>query len=351
MRPLGTLRRWLSRVLRWEQTPEAPRRGPVTHVILLDGTMSSLLPGCESNVGLTWRLVAAMGSRPDLSLRYESGIQWTRWSDLRDVIEGRGINRQIRRTYGYLASRYRPGDRIFLLGYSRGAFAVRSLAGVIDRVGLLRPEHAIERNVSLAYRHYRGATSPAASAAFRAAHCYPDVPIDFVGCWDTVKALGLRLPLLWRLSRFEHDFHDHDLGLSVRIARHALAMDETRNAYAPVMWTVPEGYGGDCRQMWFRGTHGDVGGQIDGRDDVRPLSNIPLVWMLDEAEAAGLPLPPGWRAGFPQDPDAPSVGGFSGWSKMFLSRRRRPRLRDPSEALHPSAVAAPAGTAALTGAS
>ncbi len=54
------------------------------------------------------------------------------------MIEGRGINRQIRRVYGFIASRYRPGDRIFLFGYSRGAYAVRSLAGVIDQVGLLR---------------------------------------------------------------------------------------------------------------------------------------------------------------------------------------------------------------------
>lgn len=69
--------------------------------------------------------------------------------------DGPGINRQIRRAYGYLASRYRPGDRIFLFGYSRGAFAVRSLAGIMDRVGLLRADQATERNVQLAYRHYR----------------------------------------------------------------------------------------------------------------------------------------------------------------------------------------------------
>ena len=60
---------------------------------------------------------------------------------------GRGINRQIRRAYGYLASRYRPGDKIYLFGYSRGAYAVRSLAGVIDRIGLLRPEHATVRHI------------------------------------------------------------------------------------------------------------------------------------------------------------------------------------------------------------
>ena len=82
------------------------------------------------------------------------------------IVEGRGLNRQIRRAYGWLASHYREGDRIFLFGYSRGAYAVRSLAGVIDRVGLLRREHATERGVQLAYRHYQNGPDTVAAAAF-----------------------------------------------------------------------------------------------------------------------------------------------------------------------------------------
>ena len=105
----------------------ARARGPVTHVIILDGTMSTLNEGEETNAGLTYRLLAERGG-PDLSLYYEAGLQWRSWRNSWDVIVGRGINRQIRRAYGYLASRYRPGDRIFLFGYSRGAYAVRSLA-------------------------------------------------------------------------------------------------------------------------------------------------------------------------------------------------------------------------------
>ena len=100
--------------------------------------MSSLLPGRETNAGLTFRLLREGGRIQRMSLYYEPGIQWTSWTQARDVIQGRGMNRQIRRAYGFLASRYRPGDRIFLFGYSRGAYAVRSLAGVIDRVGLIR---------------------------------------------------------------------------------------------------------------------------------------------------------------------------------------------------------------------
>ncbi len=101
-------------------------------------------------------------------VRYEPGIQWRDWKGTLDVIEGRGINRQIRRVYGLLASRYRPGDRIWLFGYSRGAYAVRALAGLIDRVGLLRAEAATERNITLAYRHYRADPDGYRGAAVRA---------------------------------------------------------------------------------------------------------------------------------------------------------------------------------------
>ena len=132
--------RWL---FRQRRSAPGARRGPVTHVVILDGTMSSMEEGDESNVGLIYRLLSEqMG--PDLSLYYEAGIQWRSWRNTHEVLMGRGINRQIRRAYGYLASRYRPGDRIFLFGYSRGAYAVRSLAGILDRVGLVRADQATE---------------------------------------------------------------------------------------------------------------------------------------------------------------------------------------------------------------
>ena len=89
-------------------------------------------------------------------------------------------------------------------------------------------------------------------------------------------------------------------------------------------------------QVWFRGTHGDVGGQLDGFHAARPLSNIPLVWMLERAEAHGLILPEGWRARYPTDPDAPSIGKWRGWGKIFLFRKARVVGQDPSERLHES---------------
>jgi uncharacterized protein (DUF2235 family) len=312
----------------------------VDHVVILDGTMSSLQPGQETNAGLTFRLLREGGRRARLSLYYEPGIQWTSWTQAQDVIQGRGMNRQIRRAYGFLASHYRPGDRIYLFGYSRGAYAVRSLAGVIDRVGLIRADQATERNVTLAYRHYQTAPDAPAARAFAAAFCHDEVHIEMVGVWDTVKALGLRLPLLWKLTEARHAFHTPHLGRSVRHGFHALALNETRAAYAPVLWTSPPDWTGNVEQVWFRGAHGDIGGHLGGFDAARPLSNIPLVWMLDRAEACGLPLPPRWRARFPCDPTAPMAGTLRGAGKLFLLRGRRPIGQDRSEHIHPS-VAVP----------
>jgi hypothetical protein len=89
-------------------------------------------------------------------------------------------------------------------------------------------------------------------------------------------------------------------------------------------------------QVWFRGNHGDVGGQVWECPDARPLANIPLVWMLERLSACGVPLPDDWRGRFPQDVAAPSTGNWRGWAKIFLSRRRRIVGSDVSERIHES---------------
>ncbi len=336
MRPFDTgILNWLGRFRRVEQTKASARRGAVDHVIILDGTMSSLVEGQETNAGIAYKLLQELLPAPGLSVRYEAGIQWQNWLSARDVVEGRGINRQIRRAYGALASRYRQGDRIFLLGYSRGAYAVRSLAGIIDRIGLLRAEAATERNVTQVYRHYRFAPDSDAARQFAAQHCHGEITIEMIGCWDTVKALGLRAPLLWRWSEPAYAFHNTSLGPTTRHGLHALALDETREAYAPVMWTNAAGVG-QLEQVWFRGTHGDIGGQLGGFTEARGLSNIPLVWLLGRAERLGLELPDGWQDRFAQDPDAPSVGTSRGWGWLFLARRRRVVGTDASECIYSS---------------
>lgn len=327
--------RWLFRARR---NVHSVRRGPVSHVIILDGTMSSIQPGEETNAGLIYKLLSEL-SGPEISVYYEGGVQWTSWKNTHEVLMGRGINRQIRRAYGYLASRYRPGDRIYLFGYSRGAYAVRSLAGVLDRVGLLRTDCATERNVQLAYRHYQADTETDAARAFAQANCHPDVQIEMIGAFDTVKSLGLRLPLLWKFSEPNHSFHNHALSHCVKAGFHALALQETRAVYTPVMWHSDPDWSGRLEQVWFAGAHGDVGGQLGGFEEARGLSNLPLVWMLLQSELRGLPLPDGWRRRFPTDPDAPSVGTWRGWGKLFLIREKRVMGQDPSERIHESAIA------------
>lgn len=299
--------------------------------------MSTLKSGCESNAGLLYKLLAGNGPQRGLSVHYEHGIQWRDWSSMRDVMEGRGINRQIRRVYGVLASRYRPGDRIFLFGYSRGAYAVRSLAGVIGRMGLLRADSATVRNIRQAYRHYEsGAESPVAKK-FREIHCHAEAEIELLGAFDTVKALGMRWPILWRFTETKHRFHNHELGHHIRHAYHALARDETRDAFAPVLWRGTQGFPGVVEQMWFRGVHGDIGGQLGGDEAARGLANIPLVWMLEKAAATGLTMPSDWALRFPVDTGAPSIGSMRGWGPMFLARHARVMCQDPSEQVHDSA--------------
>lgn len=338
---------WLGRPLRSEHSKETRHREPQAHVIILDGTMSTLEPGYETHAGQAYRLACEMGSR--VSVFYESGVQWTSWRTTTDVMMGKGINRQIRRAYGYLASRYKPGDKIYLMGYSRGAYGVRSLAGVIDMVGLLKAEHATVRNIRQAYRHYECNPRGAHSAAFARTHCHDKVEIEMIGVWDTVKALGMRLPLLWRWAEARHAFHNHQLGPSVKHGFHALALNETRQVFSPVLWQCSPGFNGRLEQVWFRGSHGDVGGQLGGFEDARPLANISFVWMMEHAEACGLPLPDGWRDRFPTDPAAPSIGTWKGWGKIFLLRGPRTVGRDRSETIHdtvssdarPEAVSAP----------
>ncbi|MEQ6248566.1 DUF2235 domain-containing protein [Sulfitobacter sp. HNIBRBA3233] len=326
------LRRLFGRLWTRPASDFGPRRGRQTHVIILDGTMSSIEDGRETNAGLTYKLVREIGS--EVSIYYEPGLQWQTWIDVSGVLAGKGINRQIRRTYGYLASRYHEGDRIFLFGYSRGAYAVRSLAGLIERVGLLRADQATERNVRDAFRHYQAREPSAASARFSEKYCRSGVEIEMIGAWDTVKSLGINAPVLWRLSTAHHSFHDHHLSENVKRACHALALNETRVVYRPVLWETDATTLDRTEQVWFRGSHGDIGGQLGGREYARPLSNIPLVYMLERAQDAGLPLPDGWQSRFPQDPHARSIGTWAGWGRLFVTRRRRVVGRDPSERLH-----------------
>ncbi len=309
--------------------------------------MSSLKPGCETNIGLTYRLLLDLPPDAPVCVYYEPGIQWQGVRRAPEVLAGVGINRQIKRAYSFLARNYQPGDRIVLLGYSRGAYAVRSLAGLIDRMGLLRDQHLDAGRLETVYEHYRNAPHSPAAQSLRQSYCHTDVPIHFLGVFDTVRALGIRWPGIWRFMPEVHPYHDHTLGAATTTARQALALNETRAAFAPVLRnTEPEDAAtGRVVQMWFKGTHGDIGGHLNGFFAPRPLANVSLNWMLAELRGAGIALPQGWDSRFPADASAPSVGNYRGWQKLFLMRRRRRVGSDPSERLHITAQNTPRGKA------
>ena len=201
---------------------------------------------------------------------------------------GRGIHKNILDGYRYIVHNYAPGDRIFLFGYSRGAYTVRALCGLINNCGIVRRTDA--RLIAHAWRIYK---SPArknhpngdAAIAFRDAHSHPSRAVSFVGVWDTVGALGIPFSLMG-LFDGNDEFYDNRMGANVVTARHALAIDERREDFEPTLWLPREGL--DLKQVWFAGCHGDVGGGYAPDPDGSCIADVALEWMLREAIAAGL---------------------------------------------------------------
>lgn len=211
---------------------------------------------------------------------------------------GEGLDRNIKSAYQWLASHWKQDDNIFLFGFSRGAYTVRSLCGLIAHGGLLdltspglSPSDAWAR-VDAVFEGYRTRTPFTNSQGF-AFHNAPEgspgadaITIHFLGVWDTVGALGIpvEFPLVRMIKdRGHYEFHDTRLGSKVANARHAVALDEKRGDFVPTLWTNSSLRPG-VKQMWFPGVHSDVGGGYPQTG----LSNGALRWMLDEAADCSL---------------------------------------------------------------
>lgn len=199
---------------------------------------------------------------------------------------GDGMEQNVRSLYRFLVYNYEPGDEIYLFGFSRGAFTVRTLAGFINRVGLVQKED--EYYTADLYALYESSTpkdSPEWQHAFRnIKERRAPPPILFVGVWDTVGALGAPGLLGQLFNRGKYEYHDVGLNASIQNAFHALAIDEQRKPFAPTLWTKPGGWNGRLEQVWFAGVHSNVGGSYspDG------LANEALHWMIEKAEKLGL---------------------------------------------------------------
>ncbi|MCD2188830.1 DUF2235 domain-containing protein [Actinomycetospora soli] len=259
-------------------------------VVCCDGTWNVADPtdGSPTNVvKFALNVAERDGAGVEQVVSYDPGVGTGVGDRVRGGVFGFGLSRNVREAYRFLAENVDDGDEIHLVGFSRGAFTVRSVAGLIENCGLLRPAHA--HRVDEAYRIYRG-TKPDDPSGRIAADLFRRtygrrVEIRFLGVFDTVGALGIPFsgPRLGKVLNGRWAFHNTDLGPSVRHACHALAIDERRKAYQPSLWTQG-GAGQDVEQVWFRGVHSEVGG---GASDAA-LSDIALLWLAERAHSNGL---------------------------------------------------------------
>ncbi|KAJ7250781.1 hypothetical protein C8J57DRAFT_1078763 [Mycena rebaudengoi] len=250
--------------------------------------------------------------------------------------------------YQWLSENYQPGDQIFLLGFSRGAYQVRVLAAMVTRVGLIRTGN--KEQIPFAFDVYRdpnsyveislpsqvlapsmispplmihfsnrnifgdGPTVTTAAKEFKKAFC-DDVSIHFVGVWDTVSSVGLF---------HNKQFPGAQSAENICFFRHALALDERRVKFlpeyvlAPREWFQMGEFGlPRCKEVWFRGCHSDVGG---GNTDNITSDNgaVSSRWMAYEAMLAGLEMTPFQKSLALHDLTGnPPTDSMNGFYKLF----------------------------------
>ena len=284
---------------------------PKNIVLLSDGTGNSSAKLSKTNV---WRLYQALDlSQPDKQIAfYDDGVGTSSFQPLAVIggAFGYGLKRNIRDLYTFVCRNYEPGDQIYCFGFSRGAFTVRSLTGLINCEGLVSDptDAGLTALAKTAFREYRRKRYPAdlpfdkigrflrdlfvgdKGYATRAKHAKPE--IRFLGLWDTVAAYGLptdemtrALNWVWRLYPMNREPLDNVLRTC-----HAVALDDERNTFHPMLFNEEHEPGGNqysknireerVSQVWFTGMHSDVGGGYP--DDA--LSYVSLNWMVDQAE-------------------------------------------------------------------
>jgi uncharacterized protein (DUF2235 family) len=215
---------------------------------------------------------------------YRTGVGTGNTSDrVLGGVFGAGLDDHIRDCYRFLVHNYLPDDELYFFGFSRGAYTVRSLAGLIRNCGILKRAFASEEDNAFEMYRDRGQAAHHPNgdeaAAFRASYSQDSVPITCIGVWDTVGSLGLPIELFGFDTRSKYNFHDLTLSSRVKNAFHAIAIDERRKPFAPTLWEQPvaDFEKNWLEQAWFCGVHSNVGG---GYPDAR-LSDITLRWMIE----------------------------------------------------------------------
>lgn len=265
-------------------------------VICSDGT-SNEVAGDTTNV---LRIYRCLNRDQKQIAFYDCGVGTVANPD-RITERGRWLSRQVDSALGlsvranaldaylFLVKNYQPEDKIYLFGFSRGAYTVRAVAGMIHFLGLLRPE--LENLGELAWSVYSGENADQSvqqrfqgGHRFRKSFCIEErVKIHLIGVWDTVSSFG------WfgDLKTLPYTANNP----SVTHIRHALAIDERRAMFQPNHFrpAKPEQHQ-TFKEVWFAGVHADVGGGYP--EPQGSLSKVPLEWMLRESESLDLSINP-----------------------------------------------------------
>lgn len=274
-------------------------------IVCCDGTSNEI----NSNLTNILKLYRILVKDDQQRVFYDPGVgtigQLAMWGRLRQkcleflgLATGYGLDDNILDAYRWLCANYQVGDRIFLFGFSRGAYTVRALAGLINMIGLLSPDqHSLTDYALTAYKRAAEQDDLPIAWQFQRISEARDITVHFMGVWDTVASVIVPRPDRLYLPSLQFLPYTKQNG-RVRIFRHALAIDERRRMFRNYNWNPdqqfsPRRFGKtkvaqDSKQVWFAGVHGDVGGGYP--EDESGLSKFPLAWMLAECEAAGARL-------------------------------------------------------------
>lgn len=206
---------------------------------------------------------------------------------------GYGLDAHITNAYRFLCINYRKGDRISIFGFSRGAYCARVIAGLIQLIGLLRPEQSNLADYALkAYKYSSEVDDLSVGWRFARSTGARRVPIYFLGLWDTVGSM--LAPSNEGIGQTYLPYTTSNA--IVQRVRHAMALDEHRHMFNITRWVstphkmkpkaAVKGTPQDVEEVWFAGDHADVGG--GHREEISGLSKVSLKWMAGEANAAGL---------------------------------------------------------------
>jgi uncharacterized protein (DUF2235 family) len=305
-------------------------------VICCDGTGNEISENISNVLKLYRCLRKTEKTTPRQLVYYDPGVGTLArpdpWHKLKQdfnailgLATGYGLDDNVLSAYEFLVNNYAEGDQIYLFGFSRGAYTVRVLAGLIHKVGLLSPQQVNLAGSGLtAYKQFSSSgqhvpgiepqqltyagddDGPMPATRYDSAAQFARITstrwptIRFVGVWDTVASVIVPRPdrLYWpSLEELAFTLQNP----SVKIFRQAISIDERRCMFRLKKWDEPQTFAHnrfnlahaepqDILQVWFAGVHGDIGGGYPERESA--LSKYPLIWMIEEAVKCGVTVNP-----------------------------------------------------------